>query len=179
MVTDTEHAVKALLESQHGSDWFNQRFDERFAKKMDEWATRKTPMLPLIVTRGTLDWAYPPFIMASTAAALGWEVFMSFTFYGLTLLKKELKLETPLGNPAMPMKMPFGPKWFRAIEWQIPNLVMAVIPGFERMATAMMKKTLKGKGVVSIKELRGICIESDVKLIACQMTVGFVWLGPR
>ena len=45
---------------------------------------------------------------AVTAAALGWDVSMFFTFYGLELLKKDLrKLKvSPLGNPAMPMKIP-------------------------------------------------------------------------
>jgi peroxiredoxin family protein len=102
---------------------------------------------------------------------------MFFTFYGLALLKKELNLSiSPLGNPAMPMKMPFGPDWFKNIEWNMPNLVMAGIPGFENMATAMMKKTLKDKGVAPIEELREICIDADVKLIACQMTVDlFGW----
>jgi peroxiredoxin family protein len=102
---------------------------------------------------------------------------MFFTFYGLALLKRRLNLQvSPLGNPAMPMHMPFGPKWFREVEWKIPNLVMAGVPGFERMATAMMKKTIAQKGVAPIEELRTICIESGVKFIACQMTVDlFGW----
>ncbi|MBT3892706.1 MAG: NADH-quinone oxidoreductase subunit F, partial [Gammaproteobacteria bacterium] len=68
--------------------------------------------MTIIATKGTLDMAYPPFILASTAAALGWDVSIFFTFYGLSLLKQELDLKvTPLGNPAMPMKMPQGPAW--------------------------------------------------------------------
>ena len=60
----------------------------------------------LIATKGTLDWGYPPFILASTAAALGYEVEIFFTFYGLQLLKKKLDLKvSPLGNPGMPMPM--------------------------------------------------------------------------
>lgn len=157
--------------------WFERRFDQRFAEKIAESTAAKTPSLSILVTRGTLDWAYPPFIIASTAAALGWQASMFFTFYGLKLLKKDLDLTiSPLGNPALPMKMPFGPTWFRDVEWNIPNLFMAGIPGFERMATAMMKKTIRDKGVAPIEELRAICIESDVRLIGCQMTVGlFGW----
>jgi len=34
-----------------------------------------------------------------------------------------------------------------------------------------MKQTFKKKGVATIEELRDICIESDVKLIGCQMTM--------
>ncbi|MCR4300821.1 MAG: DsrE/DsrF/DrsH-like family protein [Sulfuricaulis sp.] len=147
-------------------------FDQRFADKLKEIEENKTPSLSIISTKGTMDWAYPPFILASTAAALGWEVNVFFTFYGLELLKKDLHLEvSALGNPGMPMKMPFGPKWFQGINWNIPNLVMAGVPGFEKVATGLMKKTVKNSGVASIQELRDVCIEAGVNLLACQMTV--------
>jgi len=149
-----------------------QWFDEQFDRKMAEREAAHTPSLAIIATKGTMDMAYPPFILASTASALGWDVSVFFTFYGLELLRKDLDLEvSPLGNPAMPMKMPVGPKWFQGVNWNIPNAVQSIVPGFEGFATAMMKKTLKAKGVASIEELRSICIEADVKLVACQMTV--------
>ena len=128
--------------------------------------------LAIIATKGTLDWAYPPFILASTAAALGYETQIFFTFYGLQLVKKNLDLKvSPLGNPGMPMKMPFGPKWFKSINWNIPNAVQSLIPGYESLATTLMKQTVKNNGVASIPELRDLCREAEVKLIACQMTV--------
>jgi peroxiredoxin family protein len=81
--------------------------------------------------QGHLDWAYPPFILASTAAALGYETQIFFTFYGLQMLRKDLSClkVSPLGNPGMPMKMPFGPKWFRDINWNMPNAVQSLVPG--------------------------------------------------
>ena len=119
--------------------------------------------LTIIATKGTLDWAYPPFILASTAAALGYQVTMVFTFYGLQLLKKELNLKvSPLGNPGMPMPMGMN-SWF-------PVLGTA-IPGMETMMTSMMKNTIKSKGVATIEELRDLCLEADAKLIGCQMTI--------
>ena len=129
--------------------------------------------LAIIATKGTLDWAYPPLILASTAAALDYEVQIFFTFYGLQMLRKDvggLKV-SPLGNPGMPMKMPFGPKWFRSINWNIPNAIQAIVPGFESLATVLMKQTIANNGVASIEVLRDICVESGVKIIACQMTV--------
>ena len=151
---------------------FNRRFDERFEQRMQEREKDKVPRMALIATKGTLDMAYPPFILASTAAALGWEVSVFFTFYGLNLLKKDLDLEvSPLGNPAMPMKMPFGPNWFKSIDWEIPNIITSNIPGFEKLATVLMKKTVESKGVASLAELRDLSIEAEVKLVACQMTV--------
>jgi peroxiredoxin family protein len=120
--------------------------------------------MSMIVTKGSLDWAYPPFILATTAAAMGLEVTMFFTFYGLTLLKKKLDLKiSTLGNPAMEMPM-FG------MHMAMPNVVSA-IPGVDAAATAMMKNLIKKKGVASIEELRSVALESDVKMIACQMTM--------
>ena len=115
--------------------------------------------MAIIATKGSLDWAYPPFILASTAAALGYEVQIFFTFYGLQLVRKKLDLKvTSLGNPGMPMPMP------------MPVLVQA-LPGMQSMMSFMMKNKMKAKGVASVEELRSLCLEADVKLIACQMTV--------
>ena len=116
--------------------------------------------MAIIATKGALDMAYPPLILASTAAAMGWEVQIFFTFYGLQLLRKNLdgiKI-SPLANPAMPMPVPMP-------------VIVAMLPGMESMATMMMKDKMKKKGVASLLELRNVCIESDVKMIACQMTV--------
>ena len=126
--------------------------------------------LAIIATKGSLDWAYPPFILASTAAALGYEVQIFFTFYGLQLLKKDLSLEvTPLGNPGMPMPMGMD-KWF-------PVLGLT-LPGLQGMMTSMMKAKMKKKGVASIEDLRELCQEAEVKFIACQMTVDLFELNP-
>ncbi|MGF1644971.1 MAG: DsrE/DsrF/DrsH-like family protein [Thiotrichales bacterium] len=148
--------------------WFDRRLDEKLAER----EAAKTPSLAIIATKGTLDMAYPPFILASTAAALGWNASIFFTFYGLELLKRELAMKvSPLGNPAMPMKLPFGPEWLQRVNLPIPNLLAANLPGFESLATTMMKSTTQAKGVPSIEELREICVESGVRLVACQMTV--------
>ena len=150
-----------------------ERLDALLPKKLAELRAQQTPSMTIIATKGTLDWAYPPFILASTASALGWNVSMFFTFYGLGLLRKDISdlKVSPLGNPGMPMKMPFGPDWFKSINWNIPNAVQGVVPGFETMATALMKQTIKNKGVAGVEELRSACIEGGVNLIGCQMTV--------
>lgn len=128
--------------------------------------------LALIASKGTLDWAYPPFILASAAASMEWEVGVFFTFYGLPLLKKKLKAAlSPVGNPAMPLKMPFGPEGFQKINWPIPNLLTANLPGFETIATRLMKQTFRKKGVATLEQLREACVDLEVRLIACQMTM--------
>jgi len=159
----------------------SERLDALLPKKLAELREKQTPSMTIIATKGTLDWAYPPFILASTAAALGWNVSMFFTFYGLGLLRKDISdlKVSPLGNPGMPMKMPFGPEWFKGINWNIPNAVQGVVPGFETMATMLMKQTIHNKGVASVEELRTACIEGGVNLIGCQMTVDLFGYKPE
>jgi peroxiredoxin family protein len=168
----TDQVDVALIE-----EIVRKRLEEILPQKIEEQLAQikaaRTPSMTIIATKGTLDWAYPPFILSSTAAAMGWDVSIFFTFYGLQLLKKDisdLKI-SPLGNPGMPMKMPFGPDWFKRIDWNIPNLVQAGVPGFEAFATSMMQQTIASKGVVGIAELRSLCLEAGVNMIGCQMTV--------
>ena len=116
--------------------------------------------MQIIPTTGTRIMPYPPLIPASTAAEPGYDVQIFFTFYGLQLLRKDLSdvKISPLANPAMPMPVP------------MPVMVQ-MLPGMESMATMMMKQKLKKHGVATLEELREICLEADVKFIACQMTV--------
>lgn len=116
--------------------------------------------LAIIALHGTMDMAYPPFILATTAAAMDMEVAIFFTFYGLELLKKgkidKLKV-SPVANPAMPVPM--------------PNII-GMLPGMTAMATMMMNKWMKKTKVPRLSELLGLSKELGVKLIACQMTMG-------
>ena len=116
----------------------------------------------IIVTKGALDWAYPPFILASTAAAMDMDVTLFFTFYGLTLLKRRLDLRvSTLGNAAMEMPIMGG-------HMRMPPIV-GMLPGMETIATSMMRKLIQKKGVAPVEQLRQECIEQGVKMIACQM----------
>lgn len=117
--------------------------------------------MTIIASKGSLDMAYPPLILATTAAAMDLDVTIFFTFYGLDIIKKgkaDSLMVSPLGNPAMPMPVP------------IPTLISS-LPGMEAMATAMMKSMFKKHGVATIGQLLDMAKESGVKLIACQMTM--------
>ena len=127
-------------------------------------AAPETKSMSIIVTKGSLDWAYPPFILASTAAAMGLPVTMFFTFYGLPLLLKKLNLQlTAAGNPAMKMPM-------MGAHMGLPNLLTA-LPGVDAACTVMMKNLMSKKGVAPIEDLREACLDADVRMIACQMTL--------
>jgi peroxiredoxin family protein len=134
------------------------RVDELLAMKEAERAA-KPKKLAIIATKGTLDWAYPPLILATTAKTLGWDAGIFFTFYGLNILKKERNLQVgTTGNPAMPMPV------------TMPQLVTA-LPGMTPMATTMMKRQFKDHGVASIDELIELAIDMGVKLQPCGMTM--------
>jgi len=118
--------------------------------------------LAIVASKGTLDAAYPPLILATTAAALDMEAGVFFTFFGIHILKKKglgtLKF-VPVGNPAMPMPM--------------PNLLGA-LPGMTGLATLMMKQTIKQQHIASIPELMEVAKESGVKLWPCQMAMNMM-----
>jgi peroxiredoxin family protein len=126
--------------------------------------------MSIIVTKGSLDWAYPPFILATTAAAMGLPVTMFFTFYGLPLLLKKLDLQlTAGGNPAMKMPM-------MGMHMGLPNILTA-IPGVDAACTVMMKNLMNKKGIAPIEDLREMALEADVRMIACQMTMDLFEYG--
>jgi len=115
----------------------------------------------IIASRGTLDFAYPPLILATTAAACGMDTSVFFTFYGLNIIHRdfERKLKvSPVGNPAMPTPVP------------MPNFA-TVIPGMGPTATGMMKSMFRSHGVATVRELLDAALEAEVRLIACQMTM--------
>ena len=135
--------------------------------------SEKPRRMAIIASKGQLDDAFPPVILASTAAALDMEVSIFFTFYGLDLLsKKKVNIKkgkdklkvSPVGNSAMP-----GPK---ILGWSMPVAqIMAIIPGMTKFATWMMRKWMKRAHVATYAELLEACIDADVKLIGCQMTM--------
>jgi len=115
----------------------------------------------IIASKGTLDWAYPPLILASAAAAAGMDAAVFFTFYGLNIIHKDFGRRvkvSPVGNPAMPMPVPMADTF-------------TGLPGMKDMATAMMKTKFKRKGVAALEELLQVCRESSVRLIACALTI--------
>ncbi len=117
--------------------------------------------MTIIASKGSLDMAYPPLILATTASTMDVDTTIFFTFYGLEIIKKgntEKLMVSPLGNPAMPMPVPI-PTWISSM------------PGMEAVATAMMKSMFKKHGVATIGQLLELAKDSGVKLIACQMTM--------
>lgn len=141
------------------------RIDARVRELLEEPATKRRK-LAIVASKGSLDWAYPPLMMANNAAAKGWEVGIFFTFYGLNVIHRRkgrrLKI-SPVGNPAMPMPAP---------------TLLGVIPGMTPLATWMMRRQFKRRGVPTIDELLGRAVERGVKLFPCGFTIDVFGYGP-
>ena len=123
--------------------------------------------LALVASKGALDEAYSPLILATTAAAMDWEVGIFFTFYGLDIISKKrmnaLKV-APIGNPAMPEPIP-------AVPVKVPNII-GVIPGMTHVATAFMKSWMGRANLPSVPEFVEMAQEMGVRFFACAMTMG-------
>jgi peroxiredoxin family protein len=132
-----------------------ERVDELEAELAAE--TDDTRSMVIVATKGTLDMAYPPLILASTAAAFGWDVTVFHTFWGLEILHEDNAEELGLsavGNPNV----------------GVPNAV-AALPGMDRVTTTMMRRRIADNDVATIEELLATCEAMDVELQACQMTM--------
>ncbi|ELZ04139.1 DsrE/DsrF/DrsH-like family protein [Natrialba aegyptia] len=158
MSTDTTQASTADDETLRRAA-LEERIDE-LEDRLDAVETENDdtqPKMSIIATKGTLDMAYPPLILASTAAAFGYEVTVFHTFWGLDILheakSKDLKLSS-VGNPNMP----------------VPNAI-AALPGMDRVSTKMMEKQIEDNDTATIEELIETSLEMGVEFQACQMTI--------
>ncbi len=157
METQTEGQVMTLT-SEELERMVRERVDA-YLKEKEAEKEQKIPKLAIIATKGTLDMAYPPLILATTAAALGWDVGIFFTFYGLNIIHKDKSKHlqvAPVGNPAMPIP--------------VPNIV-GMLPGMTAMGTTVMKRMFDSHHVSTIDELLEMTVDSGVKMWPCGMTL--------
>ena len=120
-------------------------------------ARKKPKKIVIIVSKGTLDMAYPPLNLATTAAAMDVETHLYFTFWGMDILNRRKidKLEiSSVGNPGL----------------AIPN-ILGMIPGMTRLATSMLKRKMKKAKMPSIREVVSIAKKAGVKFHACSPTM--------
>jgi len=113
--------------------------------------------LAIIVSKGSLDMAYPGLILANAARMAGVDAMIFFTFWGLDVInaKKIDKLHvSTVGNPSMP----------------IPTM-LGGLPGIESLATARMKKEMQGLEIPPVREMLEMVADSGTELYACQLAM--------
>jgi len=126
----------------------------------------KNRKLALIASKGSLDMAYPPLILANAARISGIDVDIFFTFWGLDIITKKkmdkLNVAT-VGNPNMH-------PWFH-----IPTLLGA-LPGMSAMASWMMRKEIDKLDFPPVGEFVQMVSDAGAKLYGCKMSMDMMKL---
>jgi peroxiredoxin family protein len=122
--------------------------------------------LCIICSKGSLDMAYPPLILANSARMSGVDVDLFFTFWGLDILTKA-KLDhlhvATVGNPNMH-------PWFH-----IPTMV-GILPGMSEMASGMMRREIAALEFPPVGEFLQLVADSGANLYACKMSMDMMRL---
>ncbi len=123
----------------------------------------QTRKLSIIVSKGSLDMAYPALVLANAARMMGIEADLFFTFWGMDIISKKkidhLKV-TPVGNPAMHMPQ-----------------VIGVLPGVSSMATSMMTKEIDKLDMPPVHEFIEMVHDAGAGIYACQMASDMMQAG--
>jgi len=132
-------------------------------------AETKPRKLAIIASKGSLDMAYPPLILANAARMSGVEVDIFFTFWGLDIitLKKMNKLNVAVvGNPSMH-------PWFH-----IPTL-LGIIPGMSAAASAMMRSEIAKLDFPPVGEFVQLVCDAGAHLYGCKMSMDMMKLTEK
>ena len=129
-------------------------------------APKKQRKLCLICSKGSLDMAYPPLILANAARMSGIEAHLFFTFWGMDIITKDkmdkLHVAT-VGNPNMhPM-------------FHIPTM-MGGLPGMSSMASNMMRKAIADLDFPPVPEFLETLNDAGAHIYACEMAMDMMKL---
>jgi NADPH-dependent 2,4-dienoyl-CoA reductase/sulfur reductase-like enzyme/peroxiredoxin family protein/TusA-related sulfurtransferase/rhodanese-related sulfurtransferase len=132
--------------------------DEQTFANMQAGTKNKT----IVVFSQDLDRVLAAFVIANGAAAMGSEVTLFFTFWGINVLRKQHPLK---------VKKNFIEKMFA---WMMPRgaqkLTLSRL-NMGGMGTKMMKGIMKQKNVPSLPEMMASAQKAGVKLVACSMSM--------
>jgi peroxiredoxin family protein len=122
--------------------------------------------LCIISSKGSLDMAYPPLILANAARMSGIECDIFFTFWGLDIITKKkmgkLNVST-VGNPNMH-------PWFH-----IPTL-MGILPGMSAAASWMMNREIEKLDFPPVPEFVEMVIDAGTNIYGCKMSMDMMKL---
>ena len=122
----------------------------------------------LVVFSGDLDRVLAAFIIASGAAAMGQEVSMFFTFWGLNALRQQRTLTGKnLSETMMSLMTPSSTK-----SMGVSKL------NFFGAGSIMLRQMMKKKNVSSVEELIDICIDLGVTMTSCEMSRDVMGISP-
>ena len=123
----------------------------------------------LVVFSGDLDKAIASFIIGTGSAAMGGQVTMFFTFWGLNILRKE--------NYTSKKKKSWMEKMFVKMMPKGPNKLGISKMNMGGLGSRMMKKVMKQKNISTLPELMQLAQELDIKIVACTMSMDVLGIG--
>ena len=122
--------------------------------------------LCLVASKGSLDMAYPPLILANAARMTGIEASIFFTFWGLDIITKskmhKLGVAT-VGNPNMH-------PWFH-----IPT-ILGAIPGMAAAASWMMNREIEKLDFPPVPEFLEMVMDAGTCVYGCKMSMDMMKL---
>jgi peroxiredoxin family protein len=139
---------------------------KKVAVRLPAKAAKAPRKLCIIASKGSLDMAYPPLILANAARMSGIETHVFFTFWGLDMInkKKMNKLNVAVvGNPSMH-------PWFH-----IPTL-LGVIPGMSAAASWMMRGEIKKLDFPPVGEFMELLVDAGAHIYGCKMSMDMMKL---
>ena len=111
----------------------------------------------IIISKGSLEGAYPGLIMANGARMEGIEANVFFTFFGMDAINRKhyanLQVAT-VGNPAL----------------HVPTLVGG-LPGMSALVTRQLEKKMEELDIPAVPEFIQLLVDSGAKLYACKASV--------
>ncbi len=126
----------------------------------------KTRKLCIICSKGSLDMAYPPMILANAARMSGIDVELFFTFWGMDIITEnkvdDLHVAT-VGNPNLHPS------------FHIPTMIGG-LPGVSNMATNMMKKEIAALDFPPVREFIQDIMDTGAGVYACKMSMDMMKL---
>ena len=171
-------AADSLLLEQYIEACVERKVNERLARlqaSIDQALAQvrtTSPAVPsdratLVVFSGELDRVMAAFVIATSAAAMGMEVTMFFTFWGLPILKKTTIWEgKTVPEKLLATMLPTGPEHAGTSKLHMLGL-----------GPLLLKKMMRQHNVETLPSFMMLARELGVRLIACQMTMGIMGIS--
>jgi peroxiredoxin family protein len=132
-------------------------FEKRIASLEEKAADDR---VTLVVFSGDLDRVLAAFVIATGAAAMGQQVSMFFTFWGLSVLKKSTDFtDKSLFQKMMAVMSPGSSQG-------LPVSKM----NYFGVGAKMLRSMMKAKNVTSLEDMIALARELGIRMIACEMS---------